>query len=91
MSKDTRRSKHYQVHVIVERCKECGFCIEFCPQHVLCKSTQTNSKGYHIVCMDNSNKCTGCNICSMVCPDFALNVVSTEEEAEKEAKVEHVK
>ncbi len=90
MSKGHRRSKQYQIHVIVERCKGCGFCIEFCPQHVVCKSTQTNSKGYHIVSMDNSNKCTGCNICSMVCPDFAISVVSIEEEVEKEAKVERV-
>ncbi len=91
MSKGGIRSKHYQIHVIADRCKECGFCIEFCPQHTLCKSTETNSKGYHVVCMDNGDKCTGCNICSMVCPDFAINVVSIEGEVEKETKVEHVR
>ena len=90
MTIGNRRSKHYQIHVMVERCKECGFCIEFCPQHILYKSTETNSKGYHTVYIDNANKCTGCNICSMVCPEFAISVVSIEEEAEKEAKVEHV-
>ena len=76
--------------MMVDRCKECGFCIEFCPQHVLSKSTETNSKGYYIVCIDNSDKCTGCDICSMVCPDFAISVVPIEEEVKKEAKVEHV-
>ena len=90
MGEGNRRSKHYQIHVIADRCKECGFCIEFCPQHILRKSTETNSKGYHIVCIDNSDKCTGCNICSMICPDFAISVVPIEEEVKEEAKVEHV-
>jgi len=40
--------------------------------------------------MDNTNNCTGCNICSMVCPDFAISIVSIEEEVGKEEKVERV-
>jgi len=70
------RSRHNQISVIEERCKGCGFCIEFCPQHVLHKSKEMNSKGYHTVYVSNSDKCTGCNLCSMICPDFAINVVS---------------
>ena len=77
------RSKHSQVYVIRERCKECGFCIEFCPKHILRKSAEINSKGYHPVCIDDNDKCTGCNICSMICPDFAIFVVSTEEKFKK--------
>ncbi len=90
MTKGNIRSRHYQVHVMAERCKGCGFCIEFCPQHGLSKSTEINSKGYHIVRIDDADKCTGCNICSMVCPDFAISVVSTEKKPEKEAEVGRV-
>ena len=80
MDKGSIRSRHSQVKVIAERCKGCGFCIEFCPQHILYQSAETNSKGYHIVGIENSHKCTGCNICSMVCPEFAVSVVSIKEE-----------
>ena len=84
------KSACYRVSLIAERCKECGFCIEFCPQHVLYQSTEINSKGYHIVCIDDSDKCTGCTIsgcslyclgcdtCSMICPEFAISVVYVE-------------
>ena len=90
MNRGNIRSKHYQIHVIQDRCKGCGFCIEFCPKHVLSQSTEINSKGHYTVCIDNANKCTGCNICSMVCPDFAIIVVSVEEKPEEEAEVVRV-
>jgi len=83
LSKGSIRSRHAQVCVIVERCKGCGFCIEFCPKHILCKSIETNSKGYHPVYISDSDKCTGCDICSMVCPDFAINIIPVDEEPGK--------
>ena len=86
MSKGNIRSKYSQVHVIVERCKGCGFCIEFCPQHLLYQPIETSSKGYHTVGINNSDKCTGCDICSMVCPDFAISVISIEEAPEKKRR-----
>ena len=74
---------HEQVIVIAERCKECGFCIEFCPPKALIKSDEINSHGYHNVCLDNSDKCTGCKICAMICPEFAIIVVPLKEELKK--------
>ena len=87
MGKGSVRSRHYQVKVIAERCKGCGFCIEFCPKHTLRESDEINSRGYHLVCMDDSgdgNECTGCAVCSIICPDFAISVVSMDEEPKKE-------
>lgn len=79
------KSKQNQVSVMTERCKGCRFCIEFCPQHLLYESDETNSKGYHIVQMDNDNsdKCIGCDMCSMVCPEFAIHVATADEEPEQ--------
>ena len=73
-----------RIMVVAERCKECGFCIEFCPKHILYKTTEINSRGYHPVAANDSDECTGCNICSMVCPDFAIYVVSVEGKLEEE-------
>ncbi len=70
------KTRHGQVEVIAERCKGCGFCIELCPQHVLYKSTEINSKGYHVIGINNSGKCTQCGICEMICPDFAIFAIS---------------
>jgi 2-oxoglutarate ferredoxin oxidoreductase subunit delta len=58
--------------IVTERCKGCGFCIEFCPTHCLEMSKQYNSKGYHVPALVRIEDCTGCDICGMVCPDFAI-------------------
>ena len=73
----------HQFHVFKERCKGCGYCIEFCPQKTVNKANEINSHGYHVVCMDDSDKCTGCNICAMICPEFAIVVTPLKEEAKK--------
>ncbi|GAI34801.1 unnamed protein product [marine sediment metagenome] len=90
MSKDSVKSRHFQVNVIAERCKGCSFCIEFCPQHIIRESSEINSKGYHIVVVDDNDKCNGCDICSMICPDFAISVVSIEEKTKEGVEIGHV-
>ena len=60
------------VQIVVERCKACGFCVEFCPSHVLALSSAFNAKGYHTPYMDHPEKCSGCDLCGMYCPDFAI-------------------
>ena len=60
------------VEIVVERCKACGFCVEFCPTHVLALSSAFNSKGYHPPYIVNAEKCSGCDLCGMYCPDFAI-------------------
>ena len=60
------------VSIVVERCKACGFCVEFCPTKVLALSSAFNSKGYHPPHVVNAEKCSGCDLCGMYCPDFAI-------------------
>jgi 2-oxoglutarate ferredoxin oxidoreductase subunit delta len=60
------------VTIVVERCKACGFCVEFCPTDVLALSSAFNSKGYHPPHVVEPEKCSGCDLCGMYCPDFAI-------------------
>ena len=60
------------VTITVERCKGCGFCVEFCPTDVLELSTAFNAKGYHPPTVISAEKCSGCDLCGMYCPDFAI-------------------
>jgi 2-oxoglutarate ferredoxin oxidoreductase subunit delta len=61
------------VSIVVERCKACGFCVEFCPSKVLALSSEFNTKGYHPPEAVNPEKCSGCDLCGMYCPDFAIH------------------
>lgn len=65
---------HGIVHVIEERCKGCGFCVEFCPRDVLVISERTNSKGYHPPEIIDDQHCVNCGLCALLCPDFAIYV-----------------
>jgi 2-oxoglutarate ferredoxin oxidoreductase subunit delta len=60
------------VHIVTERCKGCGFCIEYCPKDVLVFSKGFNRKGYHYPEVVTGGQCVNCNLCEMICPDFAI-------------------
>lgn len=60
------------VYVDWDRCKGCGFCVEFCPPKVLALSERFNAHGYHPPCLVNEQGCTGCALCGLYCPDFAI-------------------
>ena len=60
------------VQIVVERCKACGFCVEFCPTKALALSSAFNAKGYHPPYLVQPEKCSGCDLCGMYCPDFAI-------------------
>ena len=77
-----------RVAIVVERCKACGFCVEFCPTHVLALSSAFNSKGYHAPHAVDPEKCSGCDLCGMYCPDFAIHGFKTPAPANAEPKPE---
>ncbi len=62
-----------------ERCKGCGFCIEFCPKKVLAASPKFNSKGYHPPYAAKPDECVNCNLCFLVCPEFAIYSIPADE------------
>jgi 2-oxoglutarate ferredoxin oxidoreductase subunit delta len=61
-----------EVLIVVERCKGCGFCVEYCPRDVLVLSDEFNARGYHPPKVVKSGECVNCNLCEMICPDFAI-------------------
>lgn len=54
--------------VLVERCKGCGICAEFCPKKVLVVS---EIEKIEVV---NPDACIQCRQCELRCPDYAIFV-----------------
>jgi 2-oxoglutarate ferredoxin oxidoreductase subunit delta len=77
MDLDRARVPLGEVHVLPERCKECGYCVGFCPEAVLTYSADSNAKGYHypVVADDKSAACVHCGFCSLICPELAIYTV----------------
>jgi 2-oxoglutarate ferredoxin oxidoreductase subunit delta len=67
-----------QIHINKERCKGCGYCVEFCPRHVLKMSNELNPKGYTLPVAEDENRCRACNYCELICPEFAIKVFSSD-------------
>jgi 2-oxoglutarate ferredoxin oxidoreductase subunit delta len=68
-----RSRKHRGVvYINWDRCKGCGFCVEFCPPKVLALADSYNAHGYHPPHLTNEQGCTGCDLCGLYCPDFAI-------------------
>lgn len=68
------------IKFIESLCKGCGYCIEFCPNKVFEKSDQRSVKGTVVPEIVYSEKCTLCELCTMLCPDFALTIGEVEAE-----------
>ena len=71
-----KKEKHI-VEVYKSWCKKCGICVAFCPAGVLAEDEAG------VPYAKEPDKCTGCQLCALRCPDFAINVTSPKK---KEAK-----
>ncbi len=61
-----------EVHILEDRCKGCGYCIEYCPKQVLAFASKFNSKGYHPPTVVVAEDCVNCHYCEVICPEFAI-------------------
>lgn len=66
----TGSPRRYQVEVNAAWCKgrSCGICVRVCPEEIL-------GFGEHdrVTVLDPA-RCTGCQLCQLLCPDFAVVV-----------------
>lgn len=63
-----------KVNILSEYCKSCGLCIEACPKKILAIGDKANNKGYFAVVCTDQEKCIGCTMCGIVCPDVAIEI-----------------
>ena len=64
-----------RVTVNREMCKECEYCLRFCPKKtILAKRDTVNKKGYYAVEAVKEEDCIACGICANVCPEGAIMV-----------------
>lgn len=60
------QESQWEITLNSKLCKKCNLCVAFCPRKVL------EGAGSPII-KDPAN-CTGCLMCEMHCPDFAITV-----------------
>lgn len=63
------KKRSNRVEINLQWCKSCSICVAFCPTSAL---TADDVGTPHFTYPD---KCTGCGLCEMMCPDFAVEVV----------------
>jgi len=61
----------WEITVNSKWCKKCGLCVEFCPRQVL--------EMKEVPSVKDAERCIGCLMCEMHCPDFAISVKRREE------------
>jgi 2-oxoglutarate ferredoxin oxidoreductase subunit delta len=61
-------------------CKGCLICVEACPGQAIRSSGRINAKGYVLPEEGDMHRCSGCGMCELVCPDFAIAVEEGENE-----------
>ncbi len=76
-----------KIHIDKNRCKGCGFCVEYCPRDVLELSDEFNAKGYHPPHVVNEDECCYCQLCEAICPEFALFVTKKKEETGEKVEI----
>ena len=59
--------------VLGQYCKQCGYCVNFCPKKALSFGKERNAIGAFFPVVD-VEKCIGCGICVTMCPDAALEL-----------------
>lgn len=65
----------FDVQITDKFCKGCGYCIKYCPKNVIGYNDEMNKKGYRTAKVTDSSNCIGCQSCTAVCPEAAINII----------------
>lgn len=63
----------------VNFCKDCGYCVKFCPKHILEIGTERNKRGHFYPQLTDKDACISCGICASMCPEGAIELLSKED------------
>jgi 2-oxoglutarate ferredoxin oxidoreductase subunit delta len=59
-----------------EFCKGCNLCIEYCKRGALRVGDELNLQGYYYAEANPEGECNGCMVCTLLCPEIAIEVYS---------------
>jgi len=63
-----------KVHINVQLCKGCEFCVRYCPKQILEMGKGRNAMGDHTPGIYQDSACTACAICARMCPEGAVEL-----------------
>jgi len=72
----------HRLRLLRHFCKGCGICVEFCPTHALELDDRFKVK------VARPEKCTGCRMCELRCPDLAIFVTRAEKKESAGSRAE---
>jgi 2-oxoglutarate ferredoxin oxidoreductase subunit delta len=69
------RKVRFMAEIAIQRkwCKSCGICVEFCPKKVFTVGELNEP------IISTPDACTGCRMCELRCPEFAIIITEVEE------------
>jgi len=68
----TNKKKEISIYIDEKLCKGCNICVELCGKDVFTVSGHINRRGYYVPIPTYAEKCTGCLICELICPELAV-------------------
>ncbi|MEO0085372.1 MAG: 4Fe-4S binding protein [candidate division WOR-3 bacterium] len=71
-------SKGHRIRIIRRFCKGCRICVEFCPT----KTLELDDRFKVVVA--HPERCIGCGMCELRCPDLAISVKKAKSAKEEE-------
>jgi len=78
ITQEGKRTRRTRPVVDPDRCKGCGICTAFCPEHILLPGETPNTHGYAVVRVVEGKTCRGCRRCYVMCPDLAFTFIGGE-------------
>jgi 2-oxoglutarate ferredoxin oxidoreductase subunit delta len=70
----TDPKNRFGIEINREWCKACFICIRACRKKVLEKGSEPSGHGYVPPVAAHAEKCVGCRICELMCPDIAIRI-----------------